>query len=109
LLLQRGELGERRIGIRLLVAPIGAAVRFGEVFLPLGTIDTLALTPPMARSIVTTPAAILPIRPRCIVILALLALVPILPRLTVMFFVSAVPMPALARGFLFGRRVEPCS
>ena len=43
LLLERGELGERRIGIRLLVAAVrAAAVRLGVILLALGAFDAVA-------------------------------------------------------------------
>src|SRR5664280_699954 len=44
LLLEGGELGERRIGIRLLVAAVGmAAVRLGVILLALSPLDAVAL------------------------------------------------------------------
>jgi hypothetical protein len=104
LLLQRGEFGEWRIRIRLLVAPVGATVRLGEILLPLGSINALAVTARSARSILAVPTAVSPITSRRVAVLAVLALVPILPRLTVLPLVPAGPVAALTSSRRIGRR-----
>ena len=82
LLLEGGELGERRIGIRLLVAAIGmTAVRLGVILLALGAFHTVALVAARTLAAVGSSFAF---NALALALQALLALVALLALLTVL-------------------------
>ncbi|MGA7971269.1 MAG: hypothetical protein WCA36_00550, partial [Pseudolabrys sp.] len=85
LLLERGELGEGRVRIRLLVAPLATAATtttlgLGEILLALGTVDTAAIAARAART-VAPPLMPLPVTAATIAILARLPILPIFSTL----------------------------
>jgi hypothetical protein len=81
LLLECRELGEWRIGIRLLIAATaGAAERFGVILLAVSAIHAVAA---LAAWPLTTWAAILSFDPLALPLKFLLALVPVLALLAI--------------------------
>jgi hypothetical protein len=80
LLLECRELGEWRIGIRLLIATAGAAERFGVILLAVSAIHAVAA---LAAWPLTTWAAILSFDPLALSLKFLLALVPVLALLAI--------------------------
>jgi hypothetical protein len=111
LLLERGELGKGRIGIRLLVAAAAAAKGLGVILLALGALDLGALVAARAVAARRRPismsalasALVLALGALTLTVGTLLALVTVAARLPVGLFVAARALLRVAGSTRCGR------